>query len=54
VLGFLYLLARRALPLPYRLRGWYAVVVGGVVLLTSAFAVYAGGVVPLLSALHAR
>jgi Mn2+/Fe2+ NRAMP family transporter len=54
VLGFLYLLARRALPAPYRLRGWYAVVVGGVVLLTSAFAVYAGGIVPLLSALHAR
>ena len=52
VLGFLYMLARRALPAPYRLRGWYSVVVGVVVLLTSAFAVYAGGVVPLLGALH--
>jgi len=52
VLGFLYLLARRALPAPYRLRGWYAVLVGIVVLITSAFAVYAGGVAPLVSALH--
>jgi len=54
VLGFLYLLARRALPWPYRLRGWYAVLVGVVVFLTSAFAVYAGGIVPLLSALRGR
>ncbi len=52
VLGFLYALARRALPPPYRLRGWYAALVGFIVLLTCAFAVYAGGVMPLLGALH--
>jgi Mn2+/Fe2+ NRAMP family transporter len=42
VLGFLFLLARKALPAPYRLTGWYAWVVGIVILVTSAFALYAG------------
>lgn len=41
VLGFLYLLARR-LPEPYRLSGFYAVVVALVVLLAAGFGVYAG------------
>lgn len=41
VLGFLYLLARR-LPLPYRLKGFYAVVVALIITLTSGFGVYAG------------
>ena len=41
VLGFLYLLARR-LPLPYRLRGTYAVIVAVVVAATVIFAVYSG------------
>ena len=41
VLGFLYLLARR-LPLPYRLRGTYAVLVAVVVAATVVFAVYSG------------
>jgi Mn2+/Fe2+ NRAMP family transporter len=40
VLGFLYLLARR-LPLPHRLRGWYAVVVAITIALTAGFGVYA-------------
>lgn len=41
VLGFLYLLARR-LPIPYRLRGGYAVLVALVIVLTAGFGVYAG------------
>jgi len=41
VLGFLYLLALKALPRPYRLHGIYAVVVGGIVLLTSGFGLFA-------------
>ena len=41
VLGFLYLLARR-LPLPYRLRGAYAVIVALVITMTCGFGVYAG------------
>jgi hypothetical protein len=41
VLGFLYLLARR-LPLPYRLRGSYAVIVAIVIAATVVFGVYAG------------
>jgi len=41
VLGFLYLLALKALPKPYRLHGVYAVVVGVVVAATSIFGVYA-------------
>ncbi|MGB8840904.1 MAG: divalent metal cation transporter [Aliidongia sp.] len=42
VLGFLFLLARMALPAPYRLTGWYAWVVGITVVFTSVFALYAG------------
>jgi len=42
VLGFLYMLALKALPAPYRLRGAYAWVVGAVIALTAGFAVYAG------------
>ncbi len=42
VLGFLFLLARKALPEPWRLKGPYAWVVGFIVLLTSAVGVYAG------------
>ncbi len=41
VLGFLYLLALKALPEAYRLHGVYAVVVGIIVLLTTGFAVFA-------------
>jgi len=41
VLGFLYLLALKALPRPYRLHGIYAVVVGVVVAAASIFGVYA-------------
>jgi len=42
VLGFLYLLARKALPEPWRLKGWYAWVVGLIVLFTAGLGVYAG------------
>lgn len=42
VLGFLYLLARKALPEPWRLKGWYAWLVGFVVLFTAGLGVYAG------------
>ncbi len=42
VLGFLYLLSRRALPESIRLRGWYAVVVAIVLLLTSGLGLIAG------------
>jgi Mn2+/Fe2+ NRAMP family transporter len=42
VLGFLFLLARKALPEPWHLQGWYAWVVGTVVLLTAGLGVYAG------------
>ena len=42
VLGFLYLLALKTLPEPYRLGRVYAVVVGAVVVITSSFGVYAG------------
>ena len=42
VLGFLYLLARKALPPEYQLRGWYAWVVGIVIFVTAAFGLYAG------------
>jgi NRAMP (natural resistance-associated macrophage protein)-like metal ion transporter len=42
VLGFLYLLALKALPEPYRLKGFYAWVVGAVVAVTAGFGVYAG------------
>jgi NRAMP (natural resistance-associated macrophage protein)-like metal ion transporter len=40
VLGFLYLLALKALPDRYRLRGWYAWFVGIVLAVTAAFGVY--------------
>ncbi|MGO8712399.1 MAG: NRAMP family divalent metal transporter [Rhizomicrobium sp.] len=42
VLGFLFALAVRALPEPYRLKGAYAFVVGGVMAVTAGFGVYAG------------
>jgi len=42
VLGFLFLLARDALPAPYRLRGAYAWIVGLVVLATAGFGIAAG------------
>lgn len=42
VLGFLYLLAVKTLPEPYRLKGFYKLVVGAVVLVTAGFGFYAG------------
>ncbi len=42
VLGFLFLLARKALPEPWRLKGWYAGLVGFIVLFTAGLGVYAG------------
>ena len=42
VLGFLFLLARRVLPEPYRLKGPYAVVVGATIALTAGLGLYAG------------
>jgi len=42
VVGFLYLLARRALPQPYRLQGWYAAIVGIILLITSCFGLISG------------
>jgi Mn2+/Fe2+ NRAMP family transporter len=42
VLGFLFLLARRALPAPYRLARPYAWLVGTVILMTAGFGLYAG------------
>ena len=42
VLGFLYLLALRTLPERWRLKGWYAWVVGVVVVVTALTGVYAG------------
>ncbi|MDE3099309.1 MAG: divalent metal cation transporter [Verrucomicrobiota bacterium] len=42
VLGFLYLLACKALPETWRLRGWYAWLVGGIVVFTAGLGVYAG------------
>jgi len=41
VLGFLFALATTALPEPYRLKGTYAGMVGGVMLITAGFGVYA-------------
>lgn len=41
VLGFLYMLAIRVLPKPYRLQGTYSKVVGTIVVITSLFGVYA-------------
>ena len=42
VLLFLFLLARRALPKPYRLTGRYALLVGVVIAITAGFGLYAG------------
>lgn len=42
VLGFLYLLALKALPQPYRLQGWYAVAVGIILFVTSGFGLVTG------------
>ena len=42
VLGFLYLLALRTLPERWRLKGWYAWLVGAVVIITALTGVYAG------------
>jgi len=42
VLGFLFMLAIKALPEPYRLKGWYAWFVGIVLFATSAFGLIAG------------
>jgi NRAMP (natural resistance-associated macrophage protein)-like metal ion transporter len=42
VLGFLFLLARYALPEPHRLSGPYAWLVGAVILTTAGFGLYAG------------
>jgi Mn2+/Fe2+ NRAMP family transporter len=41
VLGFLFLLARRALTGRYRLAGWYAWLAGALIGLTSVFGVFA-------------
>lgn len=41
-LGFLFMLAYKILPEPYRLKGWYAIFVGVVLTLTSAFGVISG------------
>jgi len=42
VLGFLFLLARKALPDHYRIKGWYALLVGTIIALTSSFSMFAG------------
>lgn len=42
VLGFLYLLACRALPEAYRLKSWYAVIAGIILLVTAIFGLFAG------------
>jgi len=42
VLGFLFLLARKALPEPWGIKGWYAWLVGLIVLFTAGLGVYAG------------
>jgi Mn2+/Fe2+ NRAMP family transporter len=42
VLGFLFLLARKALPEAYRLKGWYAGTVGTILFITSIFGLVAG------------
>jgi NRAMP (natural resistance-associated macrophage protein)-like metal ion transporter len=42
VLGFLFMLAIKALPEPYKLKGLYAWVVGTIVVVTAGFGVYAG------------
>jgi Mn2+/Fe2+ NRAMP family transporter len=42
VLGFLFMLARRALPAPFRLSGVYAKIVGSTIVITAGFGLYAG------------
>ncbi len=42
VLGFLYMLARKALPPPWKLKGRYAWLVGLIIFFTAALGVYAG------------
>jgi NRAMP (natural resistance-associated macrophage protein)-like metal ion transporter len=42
VLGFLYMLGLKALPDEYRLKGWYAWVVGVIVVVSAGFGFYAG------------
>lgn len=42
VLGFLFMLSRRVLPEPYRLKGWYAIVVGVTIVLTTGLGLYSG------------
>ena len=42
VLGFLFLLARKALPEPWRIKGGYAWLVGLIALATAGLGVYAG------------
>ncbi len=42
VLGFLFLLSIKALPEPYKLKGWYAYLSGAALLITAAFGVYGG------------
>ena len=48
VLGFLFALASKVLPERHRLKGWYRIVVGVVLLFTAALGVY-GGVTGLLA-----
>lgn len=42
VLGFVFFLAIKTLPEPYRLKGWYAILVGTILSITCAFGLYAG------------
>lgn len=42
VLGFLFLLARRAITDKYALKGWYAILVGMILLVTSGLGLFAG------------
>ena len=42
VLGFLYMLGLKALPEEHRLRGWYAWLVGAIVVVSAGFGFYAG------------
>jgi Mn2+/Fe2+ NRAMP family transporter len=42
VLGFLFILARRAIPPAYRLQGWYGVIAGLILLVTSLFGFISG------------
>lgn len=42
VLGFLYVLAIKVLPKPYRLKGWYAILVGFILFFTTTFGLVSG------------